>query len=122
VRDLGRLPGTRLLSRQRGLARAQGGHSFAGRAGILRHHFRRACRPAGPALVMKLLLTGLSHKTAPVQVREKLAIPEAQIPRALQELQKQGAAEVVILSTCNRVEFAVSTPDHVSPDALVSRF
>jgi glutamyl-tRNA reductase len=71
---------------------------------------------------MKLLLTGLSHKTAPIQVREKLAISEAEIPRALQELQRQGAAEVVILSTCNRVEFAVSTPDHISPDALVSQF
>ncbi|HVV46152.1 MAG TPA: glutamyl-tRNA reductase [Bryobacteraceae bacterium] len=71
---------------------------------------------------MKLLLTGLSHKTAPVQVREKLAIPEAQIPRALQELQKYGAAEAVILSTCNRVEFALSTPDHADPDAIVQRF
>jgi len=71
---------------------------------------------------MKLLLTGLSHKTAPVQVREKLAIPEAEIPRALQELQKQGAAEAVILSTCNRVEFALSTPDHADPDAIVQRF
>jgi glutamyl-tRNA reductase len=71
---------------------------------------------------MKLLLTGLSHKTAPVQVRERLAIPEAEIPRALQELQRQGAAEAVILSTCNRVEFAVSTPDHVNPDAIVARF
>ncbi|HVW09343.1 MAG TPA: glutamyl-tRNA reductase [Bryobacteraceae bacterium] len=71
---------------------------------------------------MKLLLTGLSHKTAPVQVREKLAISEGQIPRALQELQKQGAAEAVILSTCNRVEFAVSTPDQGDPDAIVSKF
>jgi glutamyl-tRNA reductase len=71
---------------------------------------------------MKLLLTGLSHKTAPVQVRETLAIPEAEIPRALQDLQRQGAAEAVILSTCNRVEFAVSTPDHVNADAIVAHF
>src|SRR6185312_8367974 len=117
-----RLPGAGFLSRERGLARAQGSDSFAGRTRILRHHFCHACRPAGPALVMKLLLTGLSHKTAPVQVRERLAIPEAEIPRALHELQRQGATEVLILSTCNRVEFAVSTPDHVNPDAIVSRF
>ena len=57
---------------------------------------------------MKLLLTGLSHKTAPVHLREKLALPEAALPDALHELQNLGASEAVILSTCNRVEIALS--------------
>ncbi len=71
---------------------------------------------------MKLLLTGLSHKTAPVHLREKLAISEALLPRALQELQKLGATEAVVLSTCNRVEFAVSTSDDVEPGPVLDQF
>ena len=63
---------------------------------------------------MKLLLTGISHKTAPVHLREKLAIAEGALPDALHELQNLGASEAVILSTCNRVEIALTAPDHAS--------
>jgi glutamyl-tRNA reductase len=59
---------------------------------------------------MKLLLTGLSHHTAPVEVRERLAIPEPALAGALEDLrQAVGADEAMILSTCNRVEIAVTT-------------
>jgi glutamyl-tRNA reductase len=71
---------------------------------------------------MKLLLTGLSHKTAPLDLREKFAIPEASLPRTLQDLQKLGASEAVVLSTCNRVEFALSSADDVEPGAIFDRF
>lgn len=71
---------------------------------------------------MKLLLSGLSHKTAPVHVREKMAIPEDALPRALHELQRCGATEVVVLSTCNRVEFALSAPDTAEPVEILNRF
>ena len=71
---------------------------------------------------MRLLLTGLSHKTAPVNLREKFAIPEATLPRALQNLQKLGASEAIVLSTCNRVEFALSVPDDVEPISIIDRF
>jgi glutamyl-tRNA reductase len=71
---------------------------------------------------MKLLLTGLSHKTAPIALREKFAIPDATLPRALQELQRLGASEAVVLSTCNRVEFALSSPDDVEPGPIFDRF
>ncbi len=71
---------------------------------------------------MKLLLTGLSHKTAPVHLREKLAIGEARLGLALQELQKLGAAEAVVLSTCNRVEFAVSTSEDREPGPVLEQF
>lgn len=58
---------------------------------------------------MKLLLTGLSHHTAPVEVRERLAIPESVLAEALGVLlQIAGADEAMILSTCNRVEVAVT--------------
>ena len=71
---------------------------------------------------MKLLLSGISHKTAPVHLREKLAIAENALPDALRELQKLGASEAVILSTCNRVEFAVSAADHTDPGQVVESF
>ena len=71
---------------------------------------------------MKLLLTGISHKTAPVHLREKLAIAETALPDALRELQKLGASEAVILSTCNRVEFAVTAADHAEPTQVIEQF
>ncbi|MGI8990538.1 MAG: glutamyl-tRNA reductase [Bryobacteraceae bacterium] len=61
---------------------------------------------------MKLLLAGVSHKTAPVEVRERLAFPEARLAPAVRALkQREGIAEAVILSTCNRVEITVCTND-----------
>lgn len=46
---------------------------------------------------------GLNHKTAPIQVRERLYIQEAEIPQLLEKL-KETLAECFILSTCNRTE------------------
>jgi glutamyl-tRNA reductase len=61
---------------------------------------------------MKLLLTGLSHRTAPVEVRERLAVPAPALGSALTELRATVQAdEALILSTCNRVEIAVTAPD-----------
>jgi glutamyl-tRNA reductase len=71
---------------------------------------------------MKLLLTGLSHKTAPIHLREKLALPESALPDALHELQHLGASEAMILSTCNRVEIALTSPDHQEPSIIAERF
>lgn len=54
---------------------------------------------------MEICVTGVNHKRAPVELREKLAVADAALPAALADLQKSlGAAEMVILSTCNRVE------------------
>ncbi len=54
---------------------------------------------------MEILVTGLSHRRAPVELREKLAVDEALLPAALGEFRKGlGADEIVLLSTCNRVE------------------
>jgi glutamyl-tRNA reductase len=72
---------------------------------------------------MKLLLTGVSHKTAPVEVRECLAFSEDSLPTALKDLRAcPGVTEAVILSTCNRVEIAVTTEDSVDPQATVDSF
>lgn len=54
---------------------------------------------------MKIIVLGLNHKTAPVEVREKLTIPETKLPEALKLLVEQTALkEAVIISTCNRTE------------------
>lgn len=55
---------------------------------------------------MKICLVGLSHKTAPVEIREKLAFSSPQkLEEGMMLLKKQPEIkECVILSTCNRVE------------------
>jgi len=60
-----------------------------------------------------LFILGLSHRTAPVAVRERLAYGEAEIPRALATIKQRVASvsEVAILSTCNRVEMVGVAPD-----------
>ncbi len=50
-----------------------------------------------------LFAFGVNHKTAPIEVREKLYIREEEIP-ALLRLLKQTLSECVVLSTCNRTE------------------
>lgn len=53
-----------------------------------------------------ILAFGISHKTAPVAVRERLAFSQSEIPNVLSALQQQcHAKELVVLSTCNRTEF-----------------
>ncbi|MFB3814068.1 MAG: glutamyl-tRNA reductase [Terriglobales bacterium] len=59
---------------------------------------------------MSFLLTGVNHKSAPVDVRERFAIPESRLPDAVQRLaQYPGVEEALIVSTCNRVEFVART-------------
>jgi len=50
---------------------------------------------------------GVSHSTAPLDVREKLHIAEDAIPALLQGLKQAGVEETVVLSTCNRTEIYV---------------
>ncbi len=72
---------------------------------------------------MKLVLTGLSHHTAPVEVRERLAFEEKTLPAALDRLkQRPGMIEGMILSTCNRVEVAVTADDHGDARESVESF
>jgi glutamyl-tRNA reductase len=55
---------------------------------------------------MTFLLTGVNHNSAPVDVRERFAVPEKDLPTAVQKLSTYpGIEEGMIISTCNRVEF-----------------
>jgi len=61
---------------------------------------------------MGIIVVGLSHKSAPIEVREKLNFPEGILPDALRKLMTyEGMRECLIVSTCNRVEIYASVDD-----------
>src|SRR5438309_11415119 len=63
----------------------------------------------------RLCVVGLSHRTAPVEVRERVAFSEEALPSALkQAVALPGVGEAMIVSTCNRVELYAGAED---PDA-----
>ena len=66
--------------------------------------------------MQRLLLLGLNHSTAPLDVREKLAFSGGERSHALTALrQRFPDTEAVLLSTCNRVELYVARPVHGHP-------
>src|SRR6266704_3350121 len=68
---------------------------------------------------MRLALVGLSHKTAPVEIRERLAFNSDALRRALTSLVgREEISEAIILSTCNRVEVVAESQD----DRLIREF
>ena len=61
---------------------------------------------------MNLIVIGVNHQTAPVEVREQFAISEARLPEAVKTLAAQpGIEEAMIVSTCNRVELVARARD-----------
>ena len=59
---------------------------------------------------MNFIVIGVNHQTAPVEVREQFAIPEARLPEATKSLATYpGIEEAMIVSTCNRVELLART-------------
>jgi glutamyl-tRNA reductase len=74
---------------------------------------------------MTLALIGVNHKTAPIELRERIAISRdelAETTRALAAL--PGVSECMIVSTCNRVELlaVVNSPEGESPDTDLAGF
>lgn len=63
-----------------------------------------------------LFAFGLNHKTAPVEVREKLYVHEAEIPQLLEKI-RETLPECIILSTCNRTEiYGVAESADIDPN------
>lgn len=72
---------------------------------------------------MHLLLLGVSHKTAPVELRERLDFSSRDLGAAVEALATQpAAAESVVLSTCNRSEIYVATSDPARARAEIIGF
>jgi glutamyl-tRNA reductase len=70
--------------------------------------------------VSELLLLGTSHKTAPLALRERVALPEGRADRFLRELAEHPEIrEAVVLSTCNRTELYVVVSDPVEAETTV---
>src|SRR5574342_923383 len=54
---------------------------------------------------MEILVLGLNHKSAPIQIRERLFVPERDLAKALEMLgEPPQLAERMLVTTCNRVE------------------
>ena len=66
-----------------------------------------------------LSVIGLSHNTAPVEIREKMFIQAQRIQEALERLKKNSVGEVVILSTCNRTEIYCHPSQATDSAALI---
>lgn len=74
---------------------------------------------------MTLALIGVNHKTAPLALREKIAISRTALPETTRALGKMpGVSECMIVSTCNRVEIltALETPAVQVADFLARHF
>jgi glutamyl-tRNA reductase len=68
---------------------------------------------------MTLALIGVNHKTAPIEVRERIAISRDELPDVTRALAAvPGVSECMIVSTCNRVEILAA----VEPDTDLSSF
>src|SRR5262245_45621813 len=73
---------------------------------------------------MKLVAVGCSYRNTPIALRERLAFDGPKLPAALDEISARYGCEVVVLSTCNRVELYLARgDDQVIPDAeLMAEF
>lgn len=72
---------------------------------------------------MNIVVVGVSHKTAPVEVRECLAFPEKTLPEHLTSLAASPEVnECLILSTCNRVELYCTVKDLEKGTEMVKEF
>src|SRR4051794_10361238 len=72
---------------------------------------------------MQLLLVGISHRTAPVELRERIDFQARGVPDALRALAQRGSTrEAVVVSTCNRAELYVACDEAGSTRQDLVRF
>ncbi|HEV2176810.1 MAG TPA: glutamyl-tRNA reductase [Terriglobia bacterium] len=72
---------------------------------------------------MNLVLVGISHRTAPVEVRERMNIQESRLSAALADLShRPGIHEGFILSTCNRTELTAGADDEADAAPALRQF
>ena len=70
---------------------------------------------------MSLLVLGLDHRTAPVEMRERLSVERDQLPEALAQL-SEYVPQAVIVSTCNRTEVYTYDSDDIDLVGRVGNF
>ena len=75
-----------------------------------------------------ILMIGLNHKVAPVEVRERLAFGPERLPSILHEVMEDGNSagqvikEAILLSTCNRTEAYILACDSVEAERELQEF
>ena len=117
LRHVGALRPAHLSAAVCGPSRAQGGISF--RRGVDRDALclggqHRQSRAQVRCPMSQIVLIGVNHKTAPIELRERIAISRDELADATRALAAQpGVSECMIVSTCNRVEMlaAVESPE-----------
>ena len=68
----------------------------------------------------EIIIVGINHKTAPVELREKLSFTESQLTRSLAFCkEREGIFECVILTTCNRTEIYAVGSDETTLQRLI---
>jgi glutamyl-tRNA reductase len=65
-----------------------------------------------------LSVLGVNHLTAPLDVRERFALPTSEVVPTLNRVLAAGAAGGVVISTCNRTEFYLADPRESAPNAV----
>ena len=72
---------------------------------------------------MEIVCFGLSHHTAPVELRERFAVPDGELAAAVAKMkQAEGVREAVIVSTCNRVECYLAAEQAAAGFAAVAEY
>ena len=72
-------------------------------------------------MTMRLFAVGLSHRTAPIELRERVDFARGGIPAALEGLAARNAArEMAVLSTCNRAEVYAAADDETAVAEIFS--
>ncbi len=72
---------------------------------------------------MNFILAGINHRSAPVEVRERMSIDDSRLAAALAGLvRREGIAEGLILSTCNRVEVIANATIPGDPEPVIRSF
>ena len=70
-----------------------------------------------------IIIVGLNHRTAPVEVRERVAVEESLVPATLRRIRGlRSIQEGAVLSTCNRVEVVAATSDRDAAFTEVKKF
>ena len=71
---------------------------------------------------MGLIVVGINHRTAPVEVREKVAFSEDEILEVLACAREEPTlAEAILLSTCNRTEFYGLSTDNGAAEMYIRK-
>ena len=67
---------------------------------------------------MTVSVIGVNHRTAPIEIRERLAWPASDVPGVLSRISGDRGHPVALLSTCNRIEFYLGSSSAAARDAV----